>query len=92
MVPFRLFHIVQKRLRKDEMKSHVPFRLFQFVEERWNGIDVLAVRDHFALEFDAGFGAQLSFEIEAEHFLALGAVADAHSHFVSVDTDQETIG
>lgn len=42
------------------------------------GGDILAVRDYFALEFNASIGAKLTFEIGTEHFLALGAVPETN--------------
>lgn len=57
-------------------------RSFELIEEGSYGCNVCAVGDHLAFELDASLGAQLPFEVGSEHFLALGAVSDAHSNGV----------
>lgn len=52
------------------------------VEKRADGGDVLAVRDQLPFELEASVGAELPFEVLAEHLLALGAVANADSDLV----------
>jgi len=52
----------------------------ELVEERRHGFDVLAVRYHLAFELDTCVRAQRSFEVGAQHLLALCAVPDAHSN------------
>lgn len=52
----------------------------KLVQERRDGGKVLAVRDEFPLERDAGFSAKWSFEPGAKHLLALRAVLDANLH------------
>lgn len=53
-------------------------RLVEPADEGRYGGDVLAVGDYFTLEFDAGVGAELAFEVGTEHFLALGAVPETN--------------
>lgn len=57
----------------------------QFADVGRYGGHILAIRDHFAFEFEARICAQLSLEIGTVHFLTLGAVSYTHPYKKIVD-------
>lgn len=56
--------------------------LLKLVQEGRNRVEVFAIGNDFPFEFDARVGAELAFEVFAEHLLALRAVPEADTELV----------
>lgn len=50
----------------------------ELAEEGRNGGKVLTIWDDFSFEFHTSVCTELAFEVAPKHFLALGAIPDAH--------------